>query len=126
MVATSSRRDAFSLKTQNNAHLFDLFDGNIICGDDAAVKQGKPAPDIFLAAAQKIGHELIDPSTCLVFEDSPSGVQAALNAKMNVIWIPDVNLTLDPILIQQCTEVLKSMKAFQPEKYGLPPLRISQ
>ena len=44
------------------------FDG-IITGDD--VTRGKPAPDIFLKAAEMAG---VPPSRCIVFEDSPLGV----------------------------------------------------
>jgi HAD superfamily hydrolase (TIGR01509 family) len=46
------------------------------------VKRGKPAPDIFLFAAQQMGY---DPKDCIVVEDSPAGVEAALAAKMRVI-----------------------------------------
>lgn len=46
------------------------------------VKNGKPSPELFLYAAEKMGYK---PSDCLVIEDSPSGIQAAINAKMNVI-----------------------------------------
>ncbi len=43
------------------------------------VRRGKPAPDIFLAAAEKLG---VPPSDCIAFEDAPKGVQAAVAAGM--------------------------------------------
>lgn len=46
------------------------------------VAMGKPAPDLFLHAASRMGHE---PSRCLVIEDSVPGVQAAVAAGMPVI-----------------------------------------
>lgn len=46
------------------------------------VKKGKPAPDIFLYAAEQMG---IEPKNCLVIEDSSSGIKAGLAANMKVI-----------------------------------------
>lgn len=46
------------------------------------VKQGKPAPDLFLLAAEKMGYQPVD---CLVIEDSLAGIRAALDANMDVI-----------------------------------------
>ncbi|PYE43255.1 HAD family phosphatase [Paenibacillus barcinonensis] len=46
------------------------------------VEHGKPAPDIFIAAAKQIG---ISPANCLVIEDSRNGVQAAKSASMRCI-----------------------------------------
>ena len=51
------------------------------------VTNSKPAPDSFLAAAHKLG---VMPRDCLVLEDSPRGLQAAFNAGMHSIWIPDI------------------------------------
>lgn len=48
----------------------------------AEVKNGKPAPDLFLHAAAKMG---VDPKNCLVIEDSQAGIQGALAANMQVI-----------------------------------------
>ena len=48
------------------------------------VRQGKPDPEIYLLAAQKLN---VPPGECLVLEDSPSGVRAAVAAGMNVIAI---------------------------------------
>ncbi|EQC27068.1 hypothetical protein SDRG_15078 [Saprolegnia diclina VS20] len=121
-VATSSHRSAFELKSSRNQELFALFDGHIICGDDPQVQHGKPAPDLFLHAATALGCSLNadNNATCLVFEDAPSGVQAGLNAKMQVVWIPDANLARDPALVAQCASVLDSMEAFDPAAFGLP------
>ena len=51
------------------------------------VEHGKPAPDIFLLAAQKAGTL---PQQCLVLEDSYAGVEAGWKAGMQVIMVPDM------------------------------------
>ena len=48
---------------------------------------GKPAPDIFLLAAERIG---CAPETCYVFEDSENGIRAGKAAGCTAIMIPDV------------------------------------
>ena len=60
----------------------DLFE-EVITADD--VPNGKPAPDIFLKAAQMLG---VKPERCLVLEDAPAGVMAGQLAGMTVIAIP--------------------------------------
>ena len=54
----------------------------IICWDDAEIKNGKPAPDLFLAAQRRLGNPPAE--NCLVFEDAINCVKAAINSKMNV------------------------------------------
>ena len=44
----------------------------------------KPAPDTFLLAAEKLG---VDPADCIVFEDSLAGIDAAINAGMQVVAV---------------------------------------
>lgn len=53
------------------------------------VAQGKPAPDVYLAAAQRLG---VDPACCVAIEDSPVGMQAASAAGMRVIAVPDARM----------------------------------
>ncbi|KAK9722359.1 DL-glycerol-3-phosphatase [Basidiobolus ranarum] len=48
------------------------------------VTHGKPHPEGYLRAAKELG---VDPSECIVFEDAPAGVQAALNGNMRVIGV---------------------------------------
>ena len=84
-VATSSARRLFDLKTQQHREWFALF-AAIVLGDDPRLKRGKPAPDIFLLAAQDLG---VEPARCVVVEDAPVGVEAARAAGMQVIAVPD-------------------------------------
>jgi pseudouridine-5'-monophosphatase len=113
-VATSSYQSNFDLKTTFHRAWFSLFDG-IITGDHAAVKQGKPAPDIFLAAAQVLQ---ASPEQCLVFEDAPAGMEAALAAGMSVVVIPDHHM--DKRLYQRAHQILNSLEEFSPQLWGLP------
>ena len=48
---------------------------------------GKPAPDIFLAASMQLE---VPPKHCLVLEDSDAGIQAAYDAGMTSVMIPDM------------------------------------
>ncbi|KAI8081715.1 HAD-like domain-containing protein [Halteromyces radiatus] len=118
-VATSSTRSKFELKTSQNQDLFSLFDF-IVCGDDDGIKYGKPSPDLFLLAQQRLGNPPSD--QCLVFEDAVNGVQAALNAKMHVIWIPDENILnlSENGETHGATQVLKTMADFDPLTFKLP------
>ena len=113
-VATSSHRRHFELKTQRHGDFFALFD-HVITGD--AVENGKPAPDIFQVAAARWSPEP-RASACLVFEDAPIGVEAALAAGMRVVMVPDAKL--DRATTAAATEVLASLEDFDPGKYGLP------
>lgn len=58
---------------------------HVIAGDD--IPRGKPAPDIYLAAARAVATE---PRHCLVLEDSLPGVEAGLAAGMSVCMVPDL------------------------------------
>ncbi len=52
--------------------------------DDSQVNKGKPDPEIYLKTATRLS---VDPSECIVFEDSISGIQSARNAGMKVVGI---------------------------------------
>ena len=59
-----------------------------VIGSDQ-VAEGKPAPDVYLATAAAL---TVDPQDCLAIEDSPTGLQAALNAGMRCFVVPNENL----------------------------------
>jgi HAD superfamily hydrolase (TIGR01509 family) len=58
--------------------------GVVVSSDEVA--HGKPAPDVYLEAARRLG---VDPASCLVVEDSLNGVRAARAAGMTVVLVPN-------------------------------------
>jgi beta-phosphoglucomutase-like phosphatase (HAD superfamily) len=69
-------------KTLQAAGLSDLFD-EVVAAED--VSAGKPAPDLFMEAASRLG---VKPENCLVLEDAPAGITAAQLAGMKVLTVP--------------------------------------
>ncbi|MBN1671481.1 MAG: HAD family phosphatase [Kiritimatiellae bacterium] len=80
-LATSSARRETRLGLGPLAERFQA----IVTGED--VRRAKPAPDIFLLAAQRLG---VAPAQCVVLEDSEPGAHAAHAANMAVIVVPDL------------------------------------
>jgi HAD superfamily hydrolase (TIGR01509 family) len=85
-IATSSVSHTVPLKTMHHPVFSECID-IVVTGDDPLIVDGKPSPDIFLLAAKRLGCE--DPSSCVVFEDAPSGVLGGVRAGMHVIAVPD-------------------------------------
>lgn len=82
-LATSSIKErAFQILSKHN--LIDYFDV-FVFGPEC--QHGKPYPDIFQIACEKLGAH---PEECLVLEDSENGIQAAFSANIPVICIPDM------------------------------------
>jgi HAD superfamily hydrolase (TIGR01509 family) len=75
-VASSSPHNRVRMSLESTG-LFRFFDPNVFSASD--VPNGKPSPDLFLYAAQKMG---VSPSNCIVVEDSPAGISAATAAGM--------------------------------------------
>ena len=82
-VATSTRRP-LAMRKLAAAGLLPYFAAVATSSDVAAPK---PAPDVYLLAASKLG---VAPARCLVLEDSPTGVRAALAAGMTPVQVPDM------------------------------------
>ena len=82
-IATSSSRT--SVERHLTSHgLTDRFD-QIVCRGD--YENGKPAPDPFLKAAERLG---VEPALCLALEDSHIGVRSAAAAGMMTVMVPDL------------------------------------
>lgn len=110
-IATSSERTLFDIKATRHRAWFSLFSA-VVTGDDPRVICGKPAPDIFLQAAIDLG---VEPRDCIVFEDAPAGVEAALAAEMRVFAIPDP--AMDRARYRGATRVVDSFDALDPAEF---------
>lgn len=119
-LATSSGKEMAALKFSKYPELFRLFNHHVMGASDPEVKEGKPAPDIFLVAASRF-KDKPNPTKCLVFEDSPNGVKAGVSAQMQVVMIPDKRVSMDQR--KEATIVLDSLLQFQPELFGLPEFK---
>ena len=64
--------------------IYDFFD-DVICA--TMVERGKPYPDVYLYACERIGKKT---SECIAVEDSPNGIRAAYTAGCHVVMIPDL------------------------------------
>jgi HAD superfamily hydrolase (TIGR01509 family) len=100
-VATSTSREHVVWKMEA-AGIYARFDA-IVGGDE--VPRGKPAPDIYLLAAERLG---MPPGRCLVLEDSEAGVRGASAAGMDVIMVPDIK-TPSPEVEAMALKVLPSL-----------------
>ena len=65
------------------SRILDRFE--VVVGGDMVTK-GKPNPDIFLKAAELLA---LTPQECIVVEDSPAGIRAAVSAGMKAVLVPD-------------------------------------
>ncbi|KAI4941282.1 hypothetical protein J4E91_010859 [Alternaria rosae] len=102
-LASSAGHHKFALKTSHIPAINAAFDDPAfhVFGDDPEMSDSKkkPEPDIFLLALKRLnaaetarGERALEPTECLVFEDSIAGVEAARRAGMRVVWVPHPGL----------------------------------
>jgi beta-phosphoglucomutase family hydrolase len=99
-LATSSRRAKMEM-VMEKLNLLLYFDTVVTGGD---VKNGKPSPDIFLKAAEKLN---MLPEDCIVFEDAANGVKAAKNAGMKCVALSS---HLTPDILEEADLVIDTFE----------------
>jgi len=72
------------------------------------VGRGKPAPDVYLEAARRLG---VDPEACAAIEDSQNGIRSAHAAGMRVLAIPNAHFAPAPDALALAAEVLPDLDA---------------
>jgi HAD superfamily hydrolase (TIGR01509 family) len=76
------------------------------------VARGKPAPDVYVEAARRLG---VDPHACAAVEDSHNGIRSAKAAGMRVIALPNPHFPPDEEALAQADVVLRSIDELTPE-----------
>jgi HAD superfamily hydrolase (TIGR01509 family) len=105
-VASSTNRHEVQQRLQKTG--LDSFFETIAGGDE--VLKGKPHPDLFVLAAERLGSF---PSHCLVFEDSEHGARGAIAAGMSALLVPDLKIPSASVQTM-CFGVLPSLEKALP------------
>ena len=107
-LASSAHRAVIhvSLETTGLADVFHV----TVSSDEVA--HGKPAPDVYLAAASQLG---IEPAACLVVEDSYNGVRAGKTAGMTVVLVPNASVPPAPGTAELADIVLERLADLDPD-----------
>jgi HAD superfamily hydrolase (TIGR01509 family) len=87
-LASSSNREVFEAVLEL-AGLAECFRATV---SSEEVERGKPAPDVYLEAARRLG---VEPETCAAVEDSHAGIRSAKSAGMRVVAIPNASYPPD-------------------------------
>ncbi|KAK3420069.1 hypothetical protein EUGRSUZ_G00853 [Eucalyptus grandis] len=116
-VALASNSPKANIETKISYHQGWKESFSVIIGGDE-VRIGKPSPEIFLEAANRLK---IEPSNLLVIEDSVPGVAAGKAAGMEVVAVP--SLPKQNHLYTSADEVINSLLDLRPESWGLPPFQ---
>jgi HAD superfamily hydrolase (TIGR01509 family) len=108
-LATSSNRNVIDLVLEK-AGLADAFAATV---SSEEVERGKPAPDVYLEAARRLG---VEPAECVAVEDSTNGIRSAHVAEMAVIAVPNRDFPPEPEALALAALVLDSLEELSPDR----------
>jgi HAD superfamily hydrolase (TIGR01509 family) len=101
-VASSSNRPIIEL-VLDRMGLRNCFDA-VVSSEE--VERGKPAPDVYIAAARQLG---VEPGDCVAVEDSTNGIKAAVAAGMRTIAVPNRELPPADDVLKSAAVVVSSL-----------------
>ena len=107
-LASSSNRELID-RTLEVAGLTECF-GATVSSEEVA--HGKPAPDVYLEAARRLG---VAPDRCAAVEDSHGGIRSAKAAGMRVVAIPNPTYPPDEDALAQADAVIRSLEELTPD-----------
>jgi len=108
-IASSSNRPLIDLVLEQ-AGTGDIFRATV---SSEEVERGKPAPEVYLEAARRLG---VTPSSCAAVEDSHAGIRSASSAGMRVVAIPNASYPPDAEALQLAAVTLASLDELTPER----------
>jgi HAD superfamily hydrolase (TIGR01509 family) len=112
-LASSSNRVIFE-EVLRLAGIADCFEATV---SSEEVERGKPAPDVYLEAAHRLG---VEPDRCAAVEDSHAGLRSAHDAGMRVIAIPNASYPPDDEALELADVTLESLDQLTPERIERP------
>ena len=119
VVRTLHRRWPIALASSANREIIDFaLDAAGLAGEFSTtvsseeVQRGKPAPDVYLEAARRLG---IAPERCVAIEDSSNGLRSAVAAGMAVIAVPNEHYPPDEDALALAAAVVQTLPEITPE-----------
>jgi HAD superfamily hydrolase (TIGR01509 family) len=119
-VERLAARWPLGLASSSNREIIDLFldlsglrERFAVTLSSEEVARGKPAPDVYLEAAGRLG---VDPARAAAIEDSENGILAARAAGMRVLALPNPHYPPDPAALAQADDVVGSLDELTPER----------
>ncbi len=119
-VKATAAEWALGLASSSNRHVIDLVldlagiakDFEVTVSSEE-VGAGKPAPDVYVEAAKRLG---VEPPRCAAIEDSSNGLRSAHAAGMTVIAVPNRDFPPDPDALELADVELDSLEQLTPER----------
>ena len=111
-LASGSSRCNYSAKISKHRDVMNLIKITTFGNE---VKKGKPDPEIFIQSMRKMGIDT--PESCIVFEDSPGGIKAAVDAGFPCVMVPNPDFPYEELLAKydvKPTYMLASLEDFKP------------
>jgi HAD superfamily hydrolase (TIGR01509 family) len=108
-VASSAHAEVIAAALEATG-LRDVF-AVVVSSDEVA--HGKPAPDVYLETARRLG---VEPASCLVVEDSLNGVRAARAAGATVVLVPNESVPPAPGTVELADLVLDRLADLDPDR----------
>jgi beta-phosphoglucomutase-like phosphatase (HAD superfamily) len=102
-LASSSNREVFETALEL-AGVADCFRATVSAEE---VERGKPAPDVYLEAAKRLG---VEPERCTAVEDSHAGIRSAKAAGMRVVAIPNASFPPDEEALELADVTIPSLQ----------------
>lgn len=119
-IASGNTTASFNETRARFGNFFDYFHHFVFSADDKEVIKHKPHPDVFLVAAKRFSPEPQHMKHVLVFEDSQVGVDAAIAAGMQCVYVPDARIHIKDFDDCNATTVIASLNHFEPDLFHLP------
>jgi HAD superfamily hydrolase (TIGR01509 family) len=108
-LASSSNREVFE-EVLELAGLAGCFRATV---SSEEVERGKPAPDVYLEAARRLG---VAPERCAAVEDSHAGIRSAKSAGLRVVAIPNASYPPDDEALELADDVVESLDELTPDR----------
>ena len=120
-IATNTSQRNWNVFKDNTIGFDESLFSHVVCGaDDPEVANNKPAPDIYLVCAKRFPIPPKSVDSCVVFEDSLTGITGAVASGMKTVLINHYFGPHFDAIAPKVAQIIDNLNQFRPESLGLP------